>query len=299
MHVVNSAPRSGLWHREAETWLSTFDPPEARETLLATDRITADECEGADVGTLLVLDEERALQDWLLAWARQAAVRPVRVPLVRPEPKPISDSTRLTIAGVIGACVLVMCLLHGWWVNTAKEHVGGQVVAARQPAAELKKIQKQANALEKQLETLRKRTATIQVDVDRCRRALGSQRQRVARILTGLSQSGQNDYVIQAIDSGRDGLHVRGVCRRPEQANALAKTMARRLQSLGLRVHLPEKEVQYALSGRRAYLFDLLIQDVADFSDASARADTAGSSQPLDAGHDSTEPTSGTDQPQA
>jgi hypothetical protein len=132
--------------------------------------------------------------------------------LIRPEPKPISDSTRFGIAGVIGACVLALCLLHFWWVSTGKERVGQQVLAARQPAAALKRIEKEAEGLEKQLNVLNQQAATMQADVDRCRRALGVGRQRMVRLLTGLSEGARDEYVIQAIASGRDGLRVRGVC---------------------------------------------------------------------------------------
>jgi hypothetical protein len=75
--------------------------------------------------------------------------------------------------------------------------------------------------------------------------------------------------------------------------------MDRQLRPLGLRVHLPEKEVQYALSGRRAYVFELLIQDVVGLDEESSQSDMAGSHGRREGTHDPIGPSRGADQPQA
>jgi hypothetical protein len=279
MHVVNSVPQPGAWQQEAEGWLGRFGPSGFCEVLVAAEAASAFDAPGwlaggeqpevATAGSaVLDFDDDPALQRWLAAWAGQASARSPQVPLIRPEPKPIPDSTRLAIGGVIGAVVLAACVGHYLWTGAQQEGIAHELAALEQPAEQLADLEKQTEELEGKLATIESETATLQTDVDHCRQALSAQRQRVARLLNALARSAPENYVIQSISSDHDGLRVKGVCTDPKNANALAMAIDRQLRPLGLRVHLPEKEAQLAATGTGAYVFDLLIQDLAELDEA-------------------------------
>lgn len=277
VHVVNSSPQAGFWQQDAEAWFARFDPPDARETLCATDRVSPSDIPTATGDRVIDLDEDAALEYWLATWAGQLAARAPSVPLIRPAPKPMPNSTRFAIAGLLGAVVLLLCAGHHWWARSMTEQAEQQFAEVKRPADELKKVEDQAKKLDSQLAAVKKQADTIRVDLATCRKALGSQRERLARLLTTLAESSSDEFVIQAIEGQRDGLQVRGICLRPEQANRLVQSMDEQLREFGLRVHLPKKEAQYMLADGGPYVFELLIQDAVDLTKASLEGSDTGS----------------------
>ena len=277
VHIINSAPQPGLWEADADAWFGRFDPPDVRETLLGTERVPPGDVAGADGDILLDLGDEAALEGWLGAWAEQLAARLPGVPLIRPAPKPMQNSTRFAIAGLLGIAVLLPCLGHYWWAGSTTRRAEEQLTSVKRPAEELEKVKKQAGELEKQLGALKQQTATMSADLEKCRGALDAQRERMVRLLAALAESAPDEFVIQAIDGQRAGIRVRGICLRPDQANQLALAMDEKLRPLGLRVHLPEKQAQYLLADGGPYVFDLLIQDVAGLKGTSHGHGVAGS----------------------
>lgn len=272
MHVNNSSPQAKTWAQEAESWLGGFVAPKSTEVLIGTSAFPPSEVhsQAASVdGEVFDLAEDDVLRNWLAAWAAEVTGRTPRVPLIRPVAKPIPDSTRLLIGCAIGAVALATCVGHHFWVSSAKQQIAEQLAVLEEPAERLAEIEKQAKEVQEQLASLEGEATALQDDLTRCRQALGAQRHRVARLLASLTRNDPNDYVLQAIESDRDGLRVHGICTNPEHANRLAMALDRQLRPLGLRVHLPEKEAQYVATGQGAYRFELLIQDLAGLESIS------------------------------
>jgi Tfp pilus assembly protein PilN len=276
VHIINTAPRSGTWQQDARFWFGQFDPPEVAETLLATDwagTTGADES-GAE---LFDLAEESVLARWMQGWADQAVQRRPETPILRPAPKQMPNSTRLAIAGMVGVLMTVLCLGHYQWTGAATRAAQERVAELKKPADELKKAQTEAENLQRQLTTLTAQTDRMQSSVDACLRAMEWNRQRMSQLLSELAASDPDSLVIQAIETGRDGIRIRGISRRPEQPNQLAARLAAQLRPLGLRVAPPSKEAGFLLADGSPYLFELLIQDVSHLGLPLAEPQGAGS----------------------
>lgn len=270
VHIVNSAPQPGLWEHDAEGWFGRFDPPGARETLLATERTSSSDMPVAGGDSLLDLGDEETLRRWLVAWGEVLAKRAPRVPLVRSVAKPMPNSTRFAIAGLFGVVALCICAVCHVVMTRQTESLEDETAAAKKPAAELKEAQKEVDALKEQLTALKSQTTAMRADVETYRKAQTDQRRRMARMLKALAETSSGQFVLQAIETDRDGWHVRGICSQPNQANALAVAMSEKLNPLGLRVQVPAKEAQYVTPDGGPFVFELLIQDFADLGEQGA-----------------------------
>ncbi len=276
VHIINTAPRSGTWQQDARLWFGQFDPPEVAETLLATDWTGPsglDESgeESYDLG------DEPVLTRWMQGWADQAVLRRAEAPILRPAPKQMPNSTRLAIAGLIGVLMLGLCLGHYHWTGAATRAAQDRIAELKKPAEELSKAQAEADNLQQQLTTLTAQTDRMQASVDACLRAMEWNRQRMSQLLGELAASDPDSLVIQAIETVRDGIRVRGISRGPEQPNQLAARLAAQLRPLGLRVASPNREASFLLADGGPYMFELLIQDVSHLGQPLAESPGAGS----------------------
>jgi hypothetical protein len=276
VHIINTGPRSATWQQDARFWFDQFDPPEVQETLLATDWAGSSGWDDADT-VPFDLAEESVLARWLMGWAAQAVQRHPETPILRPAPKAMPTSTRLGIAGMIGAMMLTLCVGHYRWSDAVARDAQLRIAELKQPAEELKKKQAEADDVQRQLTTLTTQTDRMQASVDACLRAMEWNRQRMAQLLSQLAASDPETLVIQAIETGRDGIRVRGVSRRPEQPNQLAARLANQLRPLGLSVGPPNKEAGFLLADGSPYLFELLIQDVSHLGQPLVESQVAGS----------------------
>ncbi|TVS14561.1 MAG: hypothetical protein EA424_18970 [Planctomycetaceae bacterium] len=263
-HVINTNPQSLTWQQDAEYWFGQFDPPELCETLVGSDRAIGFGMEQAD-GAQHDLADEAVIRRWMSGWAQHALERRAEVPILRPAPKTMANSTRLAIAGMIGVAMLILCVGHYHWSEAAAQAANQRVAELRQPAEELAQAQAEADDLERQLTTLNNQVDRMQASVDACLRAMDWNRRRMGQLLTALAASDPNRLVIQAIDTRREGIRIRGISRRPETANQLAARLATELQPLGLRVSAPDKEARFVMDDGSPYLFELLIQDMSQF----------------------------------
>ena len=261
VHVINTSPHTDTWQEDARLWFGRFEAAEVCEILLASGRAApvAGEFEGTES---IDLADETSLNGWLTAWAEHAQRRRPELPIVRPAPKPMPNSTRLAIAGLVGAAMLALCLVHYGWTGAAAHAAQERVAELQQPAEELRKAQAEADTLEKQLASLTAQTDRMQASVDACLRAMEWNRRRMAGLMAALAEGDSNAFVIQAIEARREGIRVRGISQRPEQPNQLAARMAAKLRPLGLQVHPPSKEAGFLRPNGSPYLFELLIQDV-------------------------------------
>ncbi len=261
VHVINTSPHTETWQEDARLWFGGFEAPEVCEILLASGR-------AAPVGAALEgaesidLADEQALSGWLLGWADHAQRRRPDAPILRPAPRPMPNSTRLVIAGLIGAAMFALCLMHYAWAGAATRAAEERIDDLQQPAEQLRKAQSEADALEKRLAALTTQAERMQASVNECQRAMEWNRRRMAGLMAALAESEPNAFVVQAIRQERDGIRIRGISRRPEQPNRLAAAMASRLRPLGLHVQPPTKEAAFHFSDGSPYLFELLIQDV-------------------------------------
>lgn len=273
VHVINTNPQSLTWQQDAEYWFGQFDPPELRETLVGSDRAIGFGMEQVD-GVSHDLADEAVIRRWLSCWAQHAVERRAEVPILRPAPKTMSNSTRLAIAGLIGVAMLIVCVGHYHWSEAAAQAANQRVAELRQPAEELARAQSEADDLERQLTTLNSQVDRMQASVDACLRAMEWNRRRMGQLLTALAASDPNRLVIQAIDTRREGIRIRGISRRPEAANHLAARLATELRPLGLRVSTPDKEAHFLMDDGSPYLFELLIQDMSQFGPIPEPAET-------------------------
>lgn len=281
VHVVNTSPHTDTWQEDARLWFGRFEAPEECEILLASGRMTpiGGDFDGAET---IDLSDDSTLTGWLTAWAEHAQHRRPEAPLLRPAPKPMPDSTRIAIAGLVGAAMLALCLVHYGWTGAAARTAQERVAELQEPAEQLRKAQSEADGLEKQLAGLTAQTERMQASVDACLRAMEWNRQRMAGLMAALAESEPNAFVIQAIETHRDGIRVRGISRRAEQSNQLAARMATRLRPLGLQVHPPSKEAGFLMPDGSPYLFELLIQDVYHTGQPTEDAGGAGGPEPSD-----------------
>jgi Tfp pilus assembly protein PilN len=278
VHIINTSPQSLTWQQDAQYWLGQFDSPEVRETLVATDRAVLDGAEQTGAERLDLADEA-VMTRWLLAWAEQSVAKRSELPILRPAPKPMPASTRFAIAGLIGVVMLSLCLGHYRWTVAATQAANERVAELRRPAEELKKAQTEADNLQRQLTTLTAQVDRMQASVDACLRAMEWNRQRMAQLMTALAASDPDSLVIQAIETRREGIRVRGISRRPEHPNQLAARLAEQLRPLGLQVSPPSKEAGFLLADGSPYLFELLIQDISHLGQPLGEPEPAGSQE--------------------
>ncbi len=290
VHVVNTSPHTDTWQQDARLWFGQFEAPEVCEILLASGRAAPPD-EALDEAEPIDLADEASLAEWLRGWAEQVQRRRHEAPLLRPAPRPMPNSTRLAIAGLVGAAMLALCLMHYGWTGAAARAAQERVAELKQPADELRKAQSEADALEKQLTALMTQTDRMQASVDACLRAMEWNRRRMAGLMAALAESEPGAVVVQAIEARREGIRVRGISRGPEQPNRLAAHLARKLRPLGLQVHPPTKEAGFLLPDGSPYLFELLIQDVHHIGQSFEEAAEAGGPEPSDGVAQSQRPT--------
>ncbi len=261
VHVINSGPLAETWQDDARQWLSQFDPPEVSE-LLSVSRFAAPLEEDFAAAEMRDLADEAVLEPWLIAWAQQAVQRHPEAPLLRPAPQPMPTSTRVAIAGLIAALMLVLCLGHYHWTSAVTAAAEERVEALQEPARELRELEGQVESRRQELAEVTAQIDQMQASVDACRRALEWNRQRIARLMAALAESDPDRLVIQAIETQREGIRIRGISRRSDQPTHLAARLASQLLPLGLQVHPPTKEAGFLLADGGPYWFDLLIQDI-------------------------------------
>jgi Tfp pilus assembly protein PilN len=277
VHVINTGPHTETWQHDTEAWFDRFGPVESRETLFGSRRavLAGEEAAGAEP---IDLSDEENLVRWFAAWAEHALGRRPEAPILRPAPKPMSTSTRLAIAGLIGAVMLGLCLVHYGWTGAVTRAAEAASAELRRPAEELRKAQSEADELQKQLASLTAQTERMQASVDACVRAMEWNRQRMVGLMAALAQSDPDAFVVQAIETRRDGIRIRGISRLPGQPNELAARLASTLRPLGLQVHPPTKEAGFLAADGGPYLFELLIQDFHYIRQPLPEVEAAGSS---------------------
>ncbi len=261
VHVINAGPQTETWQEDAWHWLSQFDPPELSELLQAT-RFAAPLGAELSAGETWDLADEAVLEPWLVAWAQEATLRHPESPVLRPAPQPMPTSTRVVIAGLIAALMLALCLGHFSWTSAVTASAEERVAELQQPAEELRELEGRTQSLQQELTRVRTQSEQMQASVDACRRAWEWNRQRIARLMGSLAQVDPDRLVIQAIETQREGIQIRGISRRADQPTQLAAQLARQLLPLGLQVHPPTKEAVFLRADGGPYLFELLIQDI-------------------------------------
>jgi Tfp pilus assembly protein PilN len=279
VHVVNTSPHTDTWQQDARLWFGQFEAPEVCEILLASGRAAPPD-EALEATESIDLADEASLSGWLRAWAEQVQQRRPEAPLLRPAPRPMPNSTRLAIAGLVGAAMLALCLMHYGWTQAGARAAQARVTELKEPADELRKAQTEADALEKELTALTSQTERMQASVDACLRAMEWNRQRMAGLMAALAESEAGAVCVQAIEAGREGIRVRGISRGPEQPNRLAARMATKLRPLGLQVHPPTKEAAFLMPDGTPYLFEMLIQDIHHTGQPFEEAAEAGGPEP-------------------
>ena len=88
-------------------------------------------------------------------------------------------------------------------------------------------------------------------------------RQRVATLLNVLVSHSSDQMIVRKIAAAGGGLVIHGTCLEPQHVDALFGGLARALEPLGWRVHLPRKQSQELLVGGGPWQFELHIEEVA------------------------------------
>jgi hypothetical protein len=183
--------------------------------------------------------------------------------LVQPPKRPASPATRRAAATVLGLTALAMCGLHYLWTEKINRQLAAEIVELKRPAEELDRLKKDLETVEKKRAALQAECDRLAADVDQCRRVRSSLRQRVATLLNVLASHASDELLVRKIAAAGGGVVIHGTCLDPQHADALFGGLARALDPLGWRVHLPRKQAQELLVGGGPWQFELHIEEVA------------------------------------
>lgn len=222
VHLIATHGNRSNWLPEADAWFAGCGPSQHRETL------AADPAWLASLGGGQSLEDEPVLRTYLGAWARELLLNRVRVPLLRPAPRPMAASTRWAIGGGLTAAALVACTGHWLFTQAKIRGLEAELKAAQRPAAQLQALVAEATELGRQLTSVTDQSRNLKGLLEDWKDGVTREHRRHAVLLEGLVHHTPANLMIESISEKPGELRISGISMTPESpgfANGLAASM--------------------------------------------------------------------------
>jgi hypothetical protein len=254
MNVLNGSPGRGLWQNQVDQW---FGPEPRDRAVMIADSSMIQFASGPTVS----LDEEPILKAWLQQWAVEALQDKVRIPLVRPAPKPMPDAQRWALAAglTLGACGI--CLGHYFFIQHQERVLARALEAAKRPAQDLAVAKGNADRLQTELEAVNREMRDIHDLRQFWKDTLDKEHRRHATLLGTLALATPVDLAITTIDEAGGELRLSGLSMTPEVAG-FATNMATALEPFGWRIEPPRRRALNIAADGGPWLLDWSLRSV-------------------------------------
>lgn len=233
VNVIGSAPSRGMWRPQVEQW---YGPTPSDRAVMVADSSLIQYAEGPS----LSLDEESVLRQWLTEWAVELAGDRVRVPLVRPAPRPMPDSQRLALAVALALTAGGICVGHYFFLQARDRMLRGELEKAEAPTKLLAAFKAQANTLQTELESVRRESRELRDLREFWKDTLDKEHRRHATLLATLARATPADLAIVTINEHAGELHVTGLSMTPD-VPGFATNVAAAVEPFGWRIEPPRR----------------------------------------------------------
>jgi len=270
--VVPGSARPGRWPAEVERWLAETEsagPPAVVVGQGASEAST-------ELATFQ-FGEPDVQRRWLAGCAQALAELASEIPVVRPEKRPMSATSRRNLAAVLALAAGLVCAGHCLYSLQQRRSLDAQAEQLRQPAEQYATLKKQADQLQAANAKLRGENDRLAGDLESFQTSVQAQRLRFARLMDLLARIDPNETLVQKIEGDSEQVVLHGLCLRPEAANRLARQLAEQLDPLGWQVQLPASSAQGLLAGGGPWQFEIRMREsTARAAPNPAPAPTAG-----------------------
>lgn len=205
--------------------------------------------------------DEATLESWLALWHRTLTARKVKVPVIRPAPRPLSVQQRRNIAAVLCLATLAACAGYRHWTmsSIAKNQAEQNLVEA--PGRELATIKQQQGETEKATAKLKEEIAKRATEVGYSELMLVAHRKRFGELLERLGRESSKEWVLREIDGTPREIKLVGMTMHPEHISQLAAELAEDLADLGWAVDPPNHTARNLRDDGGPWTFELKLRD--------------------------------------
>lgn len=257
--LVAADPRMMPWRTALASWLHGRDESRIDRLTCSTDLIAAED----DPADWPSLSDESTLAPWLTGCAARLIRSDPAMPVIRPAARPMTTRQRNTATALLGAFVLIACIVHYTWINQSLQRDRQTLDAAKTQVTALTHLKKQLRDAQGAADAMQRHLGSLQSQYVLRRRTREAHRRRWALLLTLLSRYCNSNIVIQQIVSRNYDVTIHGVCLEPQSANDLATHLQDALAQVGWRVQPPIKQAMLASSDGGPWSFELTAKDTA------------------------------------
>lgn len=246
--VVGSAPSRGMWRAQVDQWMGS--QPTERGMMVADSSLI----QYAD-GPSVSLDEEMILKAWLQEWVLELMGDRIRVPLVRPLPRPIPDTQRMAIAAGLALMAGAICVGHHFFLQHREKVLKRLLVEAERPAKEMAALTAQANSLQGQLDSVRNESRELRDLREFWKDTLDKEHRRHAVLLGTLARATPPNLAILSIHEHAGELHLTGLSLSPD-VPGFATNIATAVEPFGWRIEPPRRRALELAEGGGPWKLD-------------------------------------------
>lgn len=223
LQLIPTAPNRDPWEALADDWFNERGPTSHRETLVADPVwLRAARSDGQS------LDEEPVLRSFLAAWALELSQPQARVPIIRPAPRPMAESTRCSLAGGLLLATSLLCLMHWFWLARQIRSLEERGREAQQPSRQWQALRTETGELEKQLSQMDTEVVRTRELLEDWTHGVAREQRRHARLLSSLMLHAPASLMITSVTEQAGHLRITGVSMTSESpgfGTGLASTM--------------------------------------------------------------------------
>ena len=256
LHVFEAASSYDDAISDAEAWFTAHGMSGVGELLVAPG-IPVDEA----AVVLDDLNEETRLAAWMTAWALEIADQALRVPFLRPPPRPMSIKRRITVASAWAGAALLLCAAHGALQQHDETKLQKELDLAQTSAKQLDAAKSRARTSEEALTNARQHW---QAD----RRLLGDwefvmrqERRRHAVLLHAIAETATAECVLLGLTESAGEVRLSMLAARPELPGFTEK-LASAMAPLDWRVGLPNRQARNLSPNGGPWQLDWVIQAI-------------------------------------
>lgn len=232
-NVFNGPPSRGVWQAQVDEW---FGPNPVDRAVMVADSSMIQYANGPTVS----LDEDPVLRGWLWQWAAELTSDRVRIPLVRPAPKPMPDAQRWTLAAGLALGAAGICATHHFVLRHQERSLERELVRVQQPAKVMAAERARADRLHTEFERLTREMVEIHDLRQFWKDTLDKEHRRHATLLAALAAATPSEVAITAIDEGSGEVHLAGLSLTSEVAG-FATNVATAMEPFGWRIEPPRR----------------------------------------------------------
>ncbi len=237
VNALSASPGRGDWRLEAEQWFTSRDSKGDR-SILSLEAV--EPVRGESHEELYSLDDDATLRAWLTAWAIELSTRSPRVPLVKPLPKPMSDSTRYAIGIGLTLFAAAFCTGHWFWLQSRQKTLQTELVKAELPEKRLQAAKAKGDSLQAQLAQLKQQAVSLRMLRNDWKESIKVERRRHAGLLQVLVSSVPGELTLSSVDEQAGVLNISGLSIVPH-LEAFATNLAAGTEPLRWRYEPPRR----------------------------------------------------------